>query len=289
VKLALGTAQFGMPYGIANRSGQVTFDEVGAILDGARQVGIDTIDTAIGYADSEDVLGRLGVSDFRVITKLSEVPDDVTDVRGWIIDQVDGSLNRLRISKLSGLLLHRPQQLLNAQGIALASTMEFLKTSGRVEKVGVSIYDPNDLSDFQTKLSIDLVQAPLNIIDHRLISTGWLARLSAANVEVHIRSLFLQGLLLMAPADRPPKFAKWADMWQRWDGWVAQHSDVGAAAACIAFGQKQKGVSRLVVGVDSAAQLSQLAATANRSLSVELPELANDDEQLINPGLWGIS
>lgn len=289
MKLALGTAQFGMPYGIANQSGKVSFAMADSILECARQNGIDTIDTAMGYADSENVLGRLGVSDFRVITKLSEVPTQVTDARGWIIDQVEASLKRLRIDKLAGILLHRPQQLLGAQGHNISAAMAEIKKNGWVEKVGVSIYDPYELSRFQEACSIDLVQAPFSVIDRRLVASGWLERLKMTKVEVHVRSLFLQGLLLMAPSDRPPQFTSWNAMWRRWDNWLAKHRDVGAIAACIAFGQKHDDIDRFVVGVDSDLQLKQLVAASNRSINIELPDLFVDDERLINPSTWALA
>jgi aryl-alcohol dehydrogenase-like predicted oxidoreductase len=289
VKFALGTAQFGMTYGIANRSGQIDFDMAGSILDCARRNGIHAIDTAIGYADSEAVLGRLGIADMRVITKLSELPVDVDDVHGWVIDQIDASLKRLRIEKLAAVLLHRPMQLLGPQGAALAKALQDLKTSGRVEKIGVSIYDPEEMSAFQRVCPIDLVQAPLNLVDRRLVASGWLKRLKQANVEVHVRSLFLQGLLLMAPTNRPSRFARWGGMWQLWDDWIAEHHDVGALAGCIAFAQRHESIDHMIVGVDSDAQLDELILAANQEVSVQLPDISSLDDDLINPARWSAS
>lgn len=286
MKLALGTAQFGMPYGIANTLGQIKNDMAPAILDTARKNGMDTIDTAIGYADSETVLGRLDVSDFRVITKLSGIPDNIINITNWVNDQINASLSRLRINRLAGVLLHRPDQLMGIHGPELADALAGLKHRGIAEKIGVSIYNPDDLPGYMAVCSMDLVQAPFNLIDRRLANSGWLDRLQTAKVEVHVRSIFLQGLLLMAPDSRPAQFARWKGMWRQWDTWVATHGGIGPVAACIAFGQKHEAIDRLVVGVDTSDQLKELVAAANRFLDISLPDLSVNDEELINPAYW---
>ena len=115
-RLALGTVQFGRSYGIANQAGQVSPDQVAKILGRASTAGIDTLDTAIGYGDSEAVLGQIGVGRWQVISKLPEIPAECQDVTSWVQTAVMSSLERLGISRLRGLLLHRPEQLLGSQG-----------------------------------------------------------------------------------------------------------------------------------------------------------------------------
>src|SRR3979490_7479 len=104
-RLALGTVQFGQRYGVANDSGQVPSAAVRAILLRAAEAGIDTLDNAIAYGDSETRLGAVGVSSWRVITKLPSPPDNVSDAGQWVYAQVRGSLQRLRVGQLEGVLL----------------------------------------------------------------------------------------------------------------------------------------------------------------------------------------
>lgn len=286
MKLALGTVQFGLPYGIANRSGQVGEATAAAILDYAREAGIDTIDTAIGYGESEAVLGRIGVRDFRVITKLPPLPGDVSDIERWVSEQIEGSLDRLRIDRLGGVLLHGPDQLLGEQGAVLADAMRKLRKEGRVAKIGVSIYAPDDLARLQSVMPSDLVQAPFNLIDRCLAATGWLDRLKAEGVEVHVRSVFLQGLLLMAPPARPSRFARWGGLWRRWSDWLAKHPEIDSASACLAFARSFPAIDRIVVGVDGLDQIKTLAAAANAPLPADFPDIACSDEELINPASW---
>ena len=115
-RLALGTAQFGLPYGIANQAGQVSRKDVSAMLQLAASNGIDTLDTAIAYGESEKSLGQAGTQGFRVVTKLPALPDDCPQVIPWVSEQVDASFTRLGVSSVYGLLLHRPEQLLRQIG-----------------------------------------------------------------------------------------------------------------------------------------------------------------------------
>lgn len=284
-RLALGTVQFGLPYGVANRSGQVSRPEAKEMLQLAAANGIDTLDTAIGYGESEICLGEVGTHGFKIITKLPAVPDGCSDVNGWVQQQFAASLVRLGLKEVYGLLLHRPEQLLGAEGKALYQELQGLKESGLVQKVGASIYAPNELAVLTTQYRLDLVQAPFNIVDCRLHTSGWLQRLKDQGVEIHTRSAFLQGLLLMAHAAIPPKFAPWADLWHKWHEWLSCQK-ISAVQASLAFPLFFPEIDRVVVGADSVSQLEQIIKDAGSCLPRNLPDLHCDDEHLINPSLW---
>lgn len=284
-RLALGTVQFGLPYGIANQGGQVPRMAARAMLLLAAANGIDTIDTAIGYGESEICLGEVGTQGFKLITKLPPLPDGCSDVSGWIQEQVAASLARLGVSEVYGLLLHRPEQLLGTEGKVLYQTLQSLKDSGVVQKVGASIYAPNELTDLMKHYHLDLVQAPFNLVDRRLYSTGWLHRLKNEGVEIHTRSAFLQGLLLMPQSAIPEKFALWSELWVKWHEWLSCH-EVSAVHASLAFPLSFPEIDRVVVGADSVSQLEQIIQGAGSCLPKDLPDLHCTDEHLINPSLW---
>src|SRR3990172_7099104 len=111
MKLALGTVQFGLPYGVANLHGQVSFDEARAILNYAETAGLDMLDTAVAYGNSEQHLGEIGVTQWQVVSKLPAIPEACADVAAWVGASVEASLQRLQIRQLHGLLLHSPAQL----------------------------------------------------------------------------------------------------------------------------------------------------------------------------------
>lgn len=286
MKLALGTVQFGLAYGVANQRGQVSLAEAADILAVARSAGIDTIDTAIAYGDSETCLGQVGVSGLRVVTKLPPVPLQCSDVETWVRKQVLDSLHRLGIDYLHGLLLHQVSQLGGNYREVLAASLKELKSDGLVQKIGVSIYAPVDLEIATASGVIELVQAPFNLFDRRLKNSGWLQRLALQGVEVHVRSVFLQGLLLMPPAAVPAKFAQWAGHLGVWHGWLGAHPYITAAHACLAFVASHPQVDRIVIGVDDLAQLQLLLAVAELPLPEAIPDLSCTDEMLINPSNW---
>ncbi len=284
-KLALGTAQFGLKYGIANNSGQVQQQDVQQILGVARSAGLNTLDTAIDYGSSESALGSAGVDDWQVISKLPAVPDDISDPAAWMQQQVEESLERLGIAHLSALLLHRPAQLLDDKGAATYRGLEHLRASGLVDRIGVSVYAPDELDALWAKFdAFDVVQAPLTILDRRLLSSGWLERLHDQGVEVHTRSAFLQGLLLLNAAQRPHQFSRWDELWQQWDNWLLENQ-TQALQACIAFPLSLSTISRVIVGVESLEQLQQIL-TAAVEQTANLPALQCDDPELLNPALW---
>lgn len=284
-RLAIGTVQFGIPYGIANRVGQVARSESSAILKFASTSGIDTLDTAIAYGDSEECLGEIGTQGFKVITKLPLVPDSCVDINTWVTQQVQESLKRLGLAKIYGLLLHRPDQLLGPNGATLFRSLIDLKTNGFVQNIGVSIYSPLELEALTPSYRFDLVQAPFNLIDQRLHISGWLHRLNDLGIEVHTRSTFLQGLLLMAKADIPKNFSTWNNLWEIWHRWLDVHG-ISAVQASLAFPLSFPEIDRVVIGVQSLSQLSQIVSEANASANYNLPNLQCDDSKLINPANW---
>lgn len=284
-RLALGTVQFGLPYGIANQSGQVGREQAQSMVKLAAANGIDTLDTAIAYGESETRLGELGIRNFKTITKLPALPDELADVAGWVERQVQTSMARLGTPALYGLLLHRSEQLLGPQGKALYQSLQELRGSGLVQKIGISIYSPRELDAICPVFPLDLVQAPFNLIDRRLQVSGWLQRLKVAGVEVHTRSAFLQGLLLMPKGERPSKFAAWSGLWASWHQWLVDR-DVAPAHACLAFALAHPEIDRVVVGADSSAQLQQLIDAASAPLLSDFPSISCDDESLINPSKW---
>ena len=284
-RFAIGTVQFGVPYGIANQTGQVSRNEVAEILDCARAAGLDTLDTAIAYGESEQRLGEIGVGQWHVITKLPAFPESCTDVHAWVQKSVFGSLERLRAPKLYGLLMHCPQQLLGPQGNVLYRALVAIKDQGKVEKIGVSIYDPTDLDALCSQYQFDVVQTPFNIIDRRLATSGWLERLHQAGTEIHIRSVFLQGLLLMKEVNLPTTFNRWRPLWQHWQCWLDEQA-LTPLQACLGFVLAHPQIDRVVVGVDSLMQLKGILSNVGTRFVKPPTNLMSEDMNLINPSRW---
>jgi len=284
-RLALGTAQFGLPYGVANQSGQVSLEEVALILDAARQAGVHTLDTATAYGDSEAVLGLQDLKGFSIVTKLSSVPADCADVSGWVESQLYSSLERLGVSSVDGLLLHRPSQLLGEYGEALFHVLQRLRVQGLVRRIGVSVYSPEELDLLCQRYHFDLIQAPFNIIDKRLANSGWLDRLPLESIDLHVRSIFMQGLLLMGYGERPAKFARWNSLWAKWQSWLSE-TNQSPLQACLRHALAASQIEKVVVGVDSLAQWQGILRATAGDCPVVPAELECADIELLNPSLW---
>ena len=287
MKLALGTAQFGMSYGINNMAGQVSQHAAQQILQYASLVGIDTIDTAIAYGSSEQCLGLAGVGAFEVISKLPAIPEACTNVEDWISNEVTNSLNRLGVRSLHGLMLHRPNQLYGPMGDKILESLINLKNAGHFRKIGISVYGPDEFDGLFSMFDFDIVQCPFNLIDRRLINSGALKILKMRGVEIHTRSSFLQGLLLMERDDIPSKFDAWKSSWDLWDEWV-QDNNVTRLSACLAYCLSFKDVDRILVGVDGISQLEEIVAASEEVITDLFPDLSSIDPKLINPGNWEV-
>jgi aryl-alcohol dehydrogenase-like predicted oxidoreductase len=287
-RIALGTAQLGQRYGVTNVSGPPAGDQVDAILTSCRYAGADTVDTAMSYGESETVLGIAGVDGFRVVTKLPPVGTDVADVRdvgAWVRQRVYRSVERLRIDRLHGVLLHRSSDASGPHRSELLGALAALQRDGMVAKIGVSAYAPAELDALENVMKPDLVQVPYNVLDRRFERSGWLARLHHRGVEVHSRSVFLQGLLLLDERELPSAFARWRPLWMRWCAY-AQERQLSRLAISLGFALRNHSIDRVVVGVESPAQLAEIWANV-RALEPGVPEeIASDDLSLINPRNW---
>lgn len=286
-RLALGTVQFGLPYGIANANGQVGHDEAAAILAHAESVGLDLLDTAVAYGEAERRLGEIGIDHWRVVSKLPAVPQGCANISAWVEKSVDDSLERLGIEALYGLLLHRPQQLLGVHGEALYWACVALKNQRKVEKIGISVYGPDELEAIVSHFEMDLVQAPFNVLDRRLATSNWLTRLHDSGIEVHTRSVFLQGLLLMDETSRPAQFDSWQPLWTTWHRWLDEN-ELSPLQASLGFVLSHPEIDQVVVGVDSLAQLESILANIETSAGVVPQSLISNDPNLINPSRWTV-
>jgi aryl-alcohol dehydrogenase-like predicted oxidoreductase len=282
-RIVLGGAQLGLPYGILNGGETLSREEVARILDTAVDRGIDSIDTAIAYGQSESVIGETSQNRFNVISKLPPLPVDISNVSEWVHSQVQGSLSRLKCTSLDALLLHRPQDLIGAQGAELYAAIGSLMAEKMIHRFGVSIYSPDDLEGIIDTFEIHVVQAPLNVFDRRIL--GVTDKLSALNIEVHVRSVFLQGVLIASPQDRPHRFEPWSEHFALFDEWV-RSSGVSAMACCMGFALQQPGVAKLVIGTTSAESLDEIMNSIPNSVFEVPTHLQSSVEQLIDPRFW---
>ena len=287
-RIAIGAVQFGLSYGIANTGFKVVSNsEMSSILTYAQSVGINTIDTAISYGESEMKLGKYGVSKCQVITKLPAIPNDCSDIFSWVEEQLKGSLLRLKLHKIYGLLLLNPKDLLGPKANEVWSALKNLKKQNLVDKIGYSIYKPEELDIFFELFPPDIVQAPYNILDRRLASSGWLECLYDSNTEIHVRSVFLQGLLLINKNKRPKKFDRWSNIFEKFDAWLKENN-LTALQASISFALADPRITKVIVGVDNLFQLEEITDNLKIKIKYFPEELNTSDLDLIDSSRWNL-
>jgi|TARA_B110000263_G_C15308660_1_gene511858 aryl-alcohol dehydrogenase-like predicted oxidoreductase len=287
-KLALGTVQFGMNYGIANDS-KKTFPQksISEILKLAKLKKITTLDTAIAYGSSEKNLGKENLDSFDVITKISNIPLFEKNIYSWIRKEVALSLQRLNQNKIYGVLLHKASDLNGPDGKKIYEALSILKKERIVSKIGISIYSPSELDNIVSNFDIDIVQSPFNVFDTRLKTSGWMDKLHQANIEIHTRSTFLQGLLLMDLKDIPTKFSKWAYLFALWDKTV-EESNMNKMEACIKFSSSFDEIDKVIFGVDNVEQFKEVSEYNFLNKYNNLCDMSSNDEYLINPTKWSL-
>jgi aryl-alcohol dehydrogenase-like predicted oxidoreductase len=288
--LGLGTAQLGLAYGVSNRGGRPSEAEAAAILERALALGVATIDTAPAYGEAEALLGRLLPAGAAIPVLTKTPPLGAAEVGAAECEEVrrsaERSLERLRRESLDALLVHHGSDLALPGGERLARCLLELSDAGVTRRLGVSVYDRAELDAARERLPLDLVQLPLNVLDQRFLRDGTLAELRAAGVEVHARSAFLQGLLLIEPGELPARLSRAAGPLRRYRA-ACERAGLGPLAAALGFLGAEAGPDVALVGANSAAELEECAgALAAAAGGLDYAALASDDPELFDPRRW---
>lgn len=285
MKLALGTVQFGINYGVANSQGQVSKQGVMDILRLAESAGLNVLDTAVAYGSAEKTLGDIGISGWSCITKLPPMPYDELQPKKWVETQIKGSLKRLNLTNLSAVLLHQPGDILGPNSQEYLYGLQEMRNQGYVNEIGYSIYSPEVLEEITEVFWPNIIQTPYNVFDQRIKTSGWLDKLAARGTKIHARSVFLQGLLLMSRYSRPSYFEKWGKQLKNWDELVASQ-ELTAMECALNFVAGDSRFDSVIVGVDSANQLKELISAYGKQCELPLERLEVADPDLIEPFRW---
>lgn len=276
-KLGLGTVQFGQSYGISNTHGQVSAGDAARILAEAAKAGIRLLDTAANYGAAEAVLTRLDTSAFRIVSKTANLKQGL-----------DGVIARARQSaaalKADTLLVHTAADLVGPDGDALWAALQRLRNEGVFRKIGISVYVADDPAALAARFRPDVMQLPFSLLDQRLLANGALARLADLGVEIHARSLFLQGLLFL---DVLPEKLRHAD--PHLTNVRRQLRDAGTTplAAALGFVLSRPEIAFGLVGVTAPAELDEIISAARKPLpDLDWAAFALDDALTLTPSLW---
>jgi aryl-alcohol dehydrogenase-like predicted oxidoreductase len=277
-KIALGTVQFGLDYGITNNIGKVSQDEVRAILKYAKENGIDTLDTASGYGNSEEILGIAGVDNFQVVTKTTSLSGGINQVMGYF----QQSLIHLNKKNVNGLLVHNINEIEGKEFNALFNEVNNLKQQGLVDKIGFSTYTPEQVDFLLDNFDFDLIQVPFNVFDNRLAQGGQLKALSSRGIEIHARSVFLQGVLLNLN-NLSSYFSTWKAEFSAYQKMI-KYSGLSSLEYAVNFAINTEEIDKVLVGVHSKGQLMEIVAAVKKTDSLKAHPI--NDINLLNPSNW---
>ena len=281
-KIALGTVQFGLDYGISNKSGQVIPQIVSDILNFAHESGIEMLDTAASYGSGEEVLGDvLSTKDYR-FEIVSKFPADTTDLTGVLCQ----SLKKLRVENLKAYLAHDFDSFKNP---VFRRQLAEAKEKGQINQIGVSVYYPEQAEFFlDEKIDFDVIQFPFNVFDQRFKQL--FARLKEKGIEIHARSAFLQGLFFLPYEDLPANFASIKGLLTELKE-LCRSQDIPPATMLLNYAVMQPEIDKVVIGVTSIDELKQdLAAQLHYdrclAFASELNEFSISNEDIILPFNW---
>ena len=285
-KLSIGTAQLGSNYGIAFSGEKITTEEFSKIMVVAKNHGISSLDTAIGYGDSQTILGNIGVKNWSVTTKLPPIPARIDNLEVWYQEAIQSLFSELQVSSIETLLLHNAGDLVGTHGPHLSLLLLESRRSGLVKNIGVSIYEPEELSRFYNEFQPDVVQCPFNIFDQRILNSGWLRRLKDDGVEIHARSVFLQGIILRDPAELHSYFSPWGKDFLTWSNFC-EAEGVTKLEAALYFVKCEAKIDKIIVGIEGLDQFEEVLKAYDKNF-LEVFQGSCEDKGLVNPLMWRI-
>ena len=286
-KIALGTAQFGLDYGINNLRGKIPFTEAKNILAYAHNSGIRILDTAFAYGDSESVIGSIMSENNMSFKIVSKSPKDILPEK--VYSYFYESLKRLNKEKIYGYLVHAFQTVKKYPEIW--KNFCELRKDKKVKKIGFSLYYPSEI-DFLLKNNIkfDIVQIPYSIFDQRFES--YFQILKQHNVEIHVRSVFLQGLFFKNPKKIDFQFKSIKEKLILLTK-LAKDNDTSVASICLNFVHENEYIDKVIIGVDSLNNLKDNLSSINKRNYTNryfdiLKKMKVDDENIIIPSNWNL-
>ncbi|MCZ6770878.1 MAG: aldo/keto reductase [Proteobacteria bacterium] len=292
--ITLGTAQFGMPYGDIVKTASLGQKICFQILDLAVSRGVHCIDTAAAYGDAEATIGAWlarrpdGKTAPRIVTKLAALGDiGAADIRVEVERRIAGSRERLGVPALDACLVHRPSDLSRPE---IIDTLRRLVDNGVIGAFGVSVYNGAELETALVTEGVALVQLPHSLFDRRLSNAGLIAECASRGITVFARSVFLQGVAFLDPAAVPPKLLEMRPALARLNE-LAARTKLSVASLCLSVALAEPGISSIVIGVASPAELAINLDEASTSLGpgvlAETHDIASGlPETVLDPRNW---
>ena len=284
IKLGIGAANFGKKYGLSNF--RIRKNQIKKIFNFIEKNKIDLIDTAKNYKNSEKIVGEQKKYTKKIVTKI--FLKKTNDINNFLIEEIRNSLLKLNKKKIYGVLIHNIEILDVIDKEKLYQALKYLKKKRLIKKVGFSIYELRDLKYFKKQFIPDIIQVPMNIFDRRFCNKAFVDYVRSNNIEVHVRSCFLQGLLInYKNIKKFKKFKKWNNLFKKLDIFCKKKL-INRMEASILFIKNSHFIKYVVIGIENVDQLKMIHTILNRQLKISnFPKnIKSNNLELIDPRKW---
>ena len=281
MKIGLGTVQWGLNYGISNVHGIPSDEVLNSIFALANKTGIDLFDTAVQYGEAEKRVGQLSNLEHRIVTKIGNFSTNKS-----LEQQLENSFKQLQRQNIYGCLFHDVNELINNN--ELWGELLVYKKEGRIEKIGYSLYEPQEILDLlEVGLLPDIVQLPYSILDRKF--EPYFNLLKNKGVEIHVRSVFLQGLYFKNPEQLSNKLSILKPVLRELQN-ISKQNKLDMSQLCLDFIRQNNKIDYSIIGVESETQLKEVSQGKNCKLNwdsiLETLDSYDIKKEFLNPSCW---
>jgi aryl-alcohol dehydrogenase-like predicted oxidoreductase len=287
MQLSLGSANFNFKYGFKKKKLSLyTLNKIIQFIK--KKLKIIYIDTAFDYSGAITTLSKIDIKKFKIGTKIKfkdlNINKNLNINEEFIKNKIIKLLSNLNIKKFEYLLIHDFYLLTKKEIIFSYLILKELKKNQLVDKIGISVYEPKELTKIWKIWKPDIVQLPLNIIDQRFLKTGWIKKLNKAKIKIHVRSIFLQGVLISKL--RQIKNSKLKQLVLKFIRWSSK-TGISRIDACISFIKNQK-IDRVIFGIENQKQIETIIKSFELKRKIYPSTFVNNKKYLIDPRVWQI-
>jgi aryl-alcohol dehydrogenase-like predicted oxidoreductase len=283
MKLVIGSAQLGMNYGLFDnkKTSRKEFKKIEKLVLKSK---INFIDTAVSYGDSENIIGNSKLKNLHIITKIKIPNKKNIHIKKWVVEEISKSLIKLKINRIYGVLIHDYRDLLGKYGKNYLLSLQELKRKKIIKKIGISVYDSQEIQKIWKFWKPDIIQVPFNPLDNRILDTGWVDILKKFKVKIFVRSIFLQGLLINEnSSSRINK--NYEILLNKFRNWCYKNN-VSLLKACLHFVKQFKKIDYLVVGFNNYNQLKEIIEVFKKKQIIVPRKFSTSKINLIDPRKW---
>ena len=286
MKIAIGTANFNQKYGVSKSfvSATKSFKKIFKIIKDHK---IEYLDTAFNYKHVSELTGKKNINKIKVITKIRLPNKNKLFFINNLEKIVKLKLLKINSRSFEAILLHNIHDLKSLYANRLIQKIKLLKKNKYVRKIGVSIYDPNDLRIVFSKFNPEIVQVPINILDNRIIKSQWFDILKKRRIIIQARSIFLQGLLIkkISLIKKKNLNKELLIKIKKLDSWCKLNK-ISRLEACLNFVKTVKGINITTIGISSSKELLEILNIIKKNKKIQFQDFSTSNLKIIDPRKW---